>query len=211
MLRLLAASLLLSAASAGAQPVVTSPAPEAVSVTVYRNPGRSTWSEMELEFLGGYALIPALKLPFVAPTGPDLAAWLAPACALAAVLGHVFPVWYGFRGGKGVATLVGALAGLELTLLAPLVLSWLAVIVVSGFVGLSSIVAAVAYPEESFVRAMVIVALAEPPASSLAIGGTSLPVCRLTVKVVEVPGDGDVGGSSVHPTRLRPRIRTASG
>jgi hypothetical protein len=56
-LRLLAASLFLLAASAGAQQVVTSPAPEAVSVTVYRNPGRSTWSEMDLKYLGGYALV----------------------------------------------------------------------------------------------------------------------------------------------------------
>jgi acyl phosphate:glycerol-3-phosphate acyltransferase len=92
------------------------------------------------------ALIPALELPWVAPAGPQLAAWLAPSCALAAVVGHVFPVWHGFRGGKGVATLVGAYAGLELVLLAPLVLSWLAVIVVSGFVGLSSIVAALVLP-----------------------------------------------------------------
>jgi glycerol-3-phosphate acyltransferase PlsY len=92
------------------------------------------------------ALIPRLQLPFVAPAGPELAAWLAPSCALAAVVGHVFPAWHGFRGGKGVATLVGAYAGLELALLAPLVLSWLAVVVVSGFVGLSSIVAAVAMP-----------------------------------------------------------------
>jgi glycerol-3-phosphate acyltransferase PlsY len=92
------------------------------------------------------AMIPALALPWVAPTAPGLAAWVAPMCALAAVVGHVFPVWHGFRGGKGVATLVGACAGLELALLAPLVLSWLAVAMVSGFVGLSSIVAAVAMP-----------------------------------------------------------------
>ena len=32
------------------------------------------------------------------------------ACAFAAILGHVFPVWFGFRGGKGVATAVGAFA-----------------------------------------------------------------------------------------------------
>ena len=31
--------------------------------------------------------------------------WLAVACAAAVVVGHVYPVWYGFRGGKGAATL----------------------------------------------------------------------------------------------------------
>jgi len=97
------------------------------------------------------ALIPALVFPW-APAGPELSAWVAPGCALAAVVGHVFPVWHGFRGGKGVATLVGAYAGLELALLAPLVLSWLAVAVVSGFVGLSSIVAAVAMPVYLLIR-----------------------------------------------------------
>jgi len=92
------------------------------------------------------AVIPSLHLPLPAPASPQLAAWLAPACALAAVVGHVFPAWHEFRGGKGVATLVGAYAGLELALLAPLMLSWFAVIVVSGFVGLSSIAAALAMP-----------------------------------------------------------------
>jgi glycerol-3-phosphate acyltransferase PlsY len=92
------------------------------------------------------ALIPRLDLPFVEPSSAGLAAWLAPCCALAAVFGHVFPAWHGLRGGKGVATLVGACAGLELALLAPLVLSWLGVVMVSGFVGLSSIAAAVAMP-----------------------------------------------------------------
>ena len=61
------------------------------------------------------------------------AAWLPAACAFAAILGHVFPVWHGFRGGKGVATLVGAYAGLELLLLLPLVVTWLAVVMVSGY------------------------------------------------------------------------------
>ncbi|HEY2591202.1 MAG TPA: glycerol-3-phosphate acyltransferase, partial [Steroidobacteraceae bacterium] len=34
--------------------------------------------------------------------------WLAAACGIAVLLGHVFPVWFGFRGGKGVATFFGA-------------------------------------------------------------------------------------------------------
>ena len=77
---------------------------------------------------------------------------MAPCCALAAVVGHVFPVWHGFRGGKGVATLVGAYAGLEVALLAPLVLGWLVVVMATGYVGLSSIVAAVAMPVYLLVR-----------------------------------------------------------
>ena len=58
----------------------------------------------------------------------------------------MFPVWHGFRGGKGVATLVGAFAGIELLLLVPLFASWLAVVMVSGFVGFASIAASIAVP-----------------------------------------------------------------
>ena len=92
------------------------------------------------------ALLPGLALPGIAPSAPDLAAWLPAVCAFAAIVGHVFPVWHGFRGGKGVATLVGAYAGFDLTLLLPLFASWLGVVTVSGFVGLASIIAAFAMP-----------------------------------------------------------------
>jgi glycerol-3-phosphate acyltransferase PlsY len=92
------------------------------------------------------ALLPRLALPALSGADALLDAWLPAACAFAAILGHVFPVWHGFRGGKGVATLVGAFAGIELALLVPLFASWLAVVAVSGFVGFASIVAALAVP-----------------------------------------------------------------
>ena len=90
------------------------------------------------------AVLPRLVLPGVAPAAPALAWWLAAACAFASIVGHVFPMWHGFRGGKGVATLVGAYAGLEAFLLVPLFVSWFAVVAVSGFVGLASIAASLA-------------------------------------------------------------------
>ena len=92
------------------------------------------------------AVLPGLAIPGIPPASGAPAAWLTAACALAAILGHVFPVWHGFRGGKGVATLVGSYAGLGPLLLLPLVATWLAVVMVSGFVGLSSIAAALAMP-----------------------------------------------------------------
>ena len=52
--------------------------------------------------------------------------WLPYAAAIAAVLGHVWPVFHGFRGGKGAGTLVGALLVLTAT----------------GYVGLSTVLAA---------------------------------------------------------------------
>ena len=67
--------------------------------------------------------------------------WLALACALAVILGHVYPVWHGFRGGKGVATVVGVVGALEPRLLIPLITCWLVVLVLTGYVGLASMTA----------------------------------------------------------------------
>jgi len=66
--------------------------------------------------------------------------------AFAAVLGHVWPLWHGFRGGKGVATVVGGLAVLWPFAIPLLLLVWGATIVVSGYVGLASVIAALCLP-----------------------------------------------------------------
>jgi glycerol-3-phosphate acyltransferase PlsY len=89
-------------------------------------------------------VLPALTMPAGISPSPAQADWLPAVCGFAAIIGHVFPVWHGFRGGKGVATLVGAFAGLDLFLLVPLFVTWLAVVTVSGFVGLASITASLA-------------------------------------------------------------------
>ena len=73
-----------------------------------------------------------------------LFAWCAPVCGLAVMLGHVYPIFFGFRGGKGVATLVGAVLGGTTRLIVPMVLTWLLVVIVLGYVGLASILAAAA-------------------------------------------------------------------
>ncbi|QQP98697.1 glycerol-3-phosphate 1-O-acyltransferase PlsY [Lysobacter enzymogenes] len=66
--------------------------------------------------------------------------------AFAAVLGHVWPLWHGFRGGKGVATVVGGLAVLWPFAIPVLLLVWGTTLVVSGYVGLASVVAALCLP-----------------------------------------------------------------
>ncbi|KFL37106.1 glycerol-3-phosphate 1-O-acyltransferase PlsY [Arenimonas donghaensis] len=68
-------------------------------------------------------------------------AWLPYAAAAAAVLGHVYPVFHGFRGGKGAGTLVGALLVLWPIAVAVLIGAWLLVLAATGFVGLSTIIA----------------------------------------------------------------------
>lgn len=64
------------------------------------------------------------------------------ACGAAAVVGHVYPLWYGFQGGKGAATLLGVLAVAAPWLLPPVLLVFILVLVLTGFVGLSTVLAA---------------------------------------------------------------------
>jgi glycerol-3-phosphate acyltransferase PlsY len=89
--------------------------------------------------IGKGALAAWLGLRFAPPAS---AAWLAHACAFAAVAGHVWPVWHGFRGGKGAATAVGALVVLW-PLSVPVMLAvWIGTLVLSGYVGLATVLAA---------------------------------------------------------------------
>lgn len=62
-------------------------------------------------------------------------------CGFAVVVGHCFPVWHGFRGGKGAAAAVGALIVIEPWILLPLLLTWLVTLVLTGYVGLSTVLA----------------------------------------------------------------------
>lgn len=62
-------------------------------------------------------------------------------CGFAAVVGHCFPVWHGFRGGKGAATAVGAFIVIEPWFLLPLLLTWLVMLLLSGYVGLATVTA----------------------------------------------------------------------
>ncbi|MGH7524327.1 MAG: glycerol-3-phosphate 1-O-acyltransferase PlsY [Gemmatimonadales bacterium] len=65
---------------------------------------------------------------------------------IAAVVGHVFPVFLGFKGGKGVATSAGVVLGLAPAAFAAALGVWGLVLTVSGYVSLASIAAAVALP-----------------------------------------------------------------
>ena len=68
------------------------------------------------------------------------------AAGFAAVLGHVFPLYYGFRGGKGVATAVGAFLALTPVATLACVAAFLAVVAVTRYVSLGSCVAIVLLP-----------------------------------------------------------------
>ena len=73
------------------------------------------------------------------------AAWMA-AAGLAAVVGHLFPVWLKFRGGKGVATALGVFVPLCWMAVAAAAVVWLVVVSIWRYVSLASVVAAALLP-----------------------------------------------------------------
>jgi glycerol-3-phosphate acyltransferase PlsY len=84
------------------------------------------------------------SLPLIMPAAPALAAWTVPLCAIAVMLGHIYPVWFGFRGGKGVATYVGVILGVSGWLLVVFLATFLLTVMLCGFVGLGSMFGAAA-------------------------------------------------------------------
>jgi len=97
-------------------------------------------------FALGVVFIDVAKAWLAVYLGAEQGDWLAAGCGLAAVFGHVYPVFHGFRGGKGVATVLGALLALSPLLLGGVVAVWLTMMFIFGFVGLGSMVAACALP-----------------------------------------------------------------
>jgi glycerol-3-phosphate acyltransferase PlsY len=67
-------------------------------------------------------------------------------CGLVAVVGHVFSVFVGFKGGKGVATAAGVMLGLTPAALGVAVLVWAALVYFTGYVSVGSIAAAAIFP-----------------------------------------------------------------
>ncbi|MEM9383371.1 MAG: glycerol-3-phosphate 1-O-acyltransferase PlsY, partial [Planctomycetota bacterium] len=92
-------------------------------------------------------LVPTFLFAAYAPALDDLAPGLAASlCGVAAVLGHCFPVYLGFRGGKGVATGCGAISGVEPLVFVVAGIVWLVTLLTSRFVSLASIAMGVTFP-----------------------------------------------------------------
>ncbi len=92
--------------------------------------------------IGKGALAAWLGLRFA---GSAHATWLPYAAAFAAAIGHVWPLWHGFRGGKGAATVVGGIAVLWPAAVPVLFAVWLCVLILTGYVGLSTILAGLSF------------------------------------------------------------------
>jgi glycerol-3-phosphate acyltransferase PlsY len=99
----------------------------------------------------GKAVLAVLWVPGAALGGIAVATaapgeWLKIACGAAAVIGHCWPVFYGFRGGKGMATLVGAYAVIAPGVFLAVVIAWLAFLLLFGYVGVATILGAATAP-----------------------------------------------------------------
>ncbi len=115
-------------------------------------------------------IFPTLSLPGVGIDPLVSREVIAYSVGFAAILGHVYPLWYDFKGGKGGATAAGVLCVVAPELALPIIFTWFALIVVIGYVGLATMgtaVGAAAYigivglPEDYllFVLAVLIAAL----------------------------------------------------
>ena len=106
-------------------------------------------------------LLHALGIIHLLPgTGPFIDFQLA--LGIAALLGHIFPVYVGFRGGKGIATLLGIILAVHLQAALASISVFIVVLLITRYVSLSSMVAATAFP-------VVVILVFETAISSLVI------------------------------------------
>lgn len=96
--------------------------------------------------LKGVAAVYAAKWIMSADPTPNAVKWGMYAAAVAVVFGHIYPVFFRFRGGKGVLTAAASVAVLDWQALLVLLGAFLIVFLISGIVSLSSIVAAILIP-----------------------------------------------------------------
>jgi glycerol-3-phosphate acyltransferase PlsY len=90
--------------------------------------------------------ISSITLPIIGNDPEISRTWLTLSCAAASVVGHVWPMWHNFRGGKGAATMIGTLIVLDPPLIIPVILMWAWILVLSGYVGLSTMIAGASAP-----------------------------------------------------------------
>ena len=90
--------------------------------------------------------LPEWDIPGIARDAGIARDWLAAGCAAAAVAGHVWPLFHDFRGGKGGATLVGALLALAPAVVPVALTGWFLIVLLTGFAGLATMIAAATVP-----------------------------------------------------------------
>lgn len=97
-----------------------------------------------LDLLKGMLAIIVTRV-LIGEGGPTID-WVTAAAAVAAIVGHIFPVWLGFRGGKGVATGVGVFLMLAPTAVVCAAVVFVAIVSITKYVSLGSIAGAAIIP-----------------------------------------------------------------
>ena len=83
------------------------------------------------------------KLSFYNSFSMDVIEYMQILCGIASVVGHVYPIYYNFKGGKGAGTLIGVIGILFPQSIIYALLSWIVVLIFTGFVGLGTMVASI--------------------------------------------------------------------
>lgn len=100
---------------------------------------------MLVDMLKGFLAVQLAHFSFY-PWDSEAMANLQILLGLCAVLGHIFPIWAGFKGGKGIATLFGMILAIHFGVALSMVLVFLAMLFLTKYVSLSSIVASISFP-----------------------------------------------------------------
>jgi glycerol-3-phosphate acyltransferase PlsY len=117
------------------------------ATNVWRVMGRN-WGlcAFACDFLKGFLFLYLVR-KWSFPEGGDwLVALLLVICGLAAIIGHNYTPWLGFKGGKGIATSAGVMGALMPPVLAVALSLWIVATLVTRFVSIGSILAAVVLP-----------------------------------------------------------------
>ncbi len=100
-----------------------------------------------LDYFKGFVGVTLVKLlTYLPETTPQITIYVQLAAVAVTVLGHIFPIFAGFRGGKGVATIVGAITAIEPAIMLLCFALWFVIFLTSHYVSLASMVAGCFYP-----------------------------------------------------------------
>lgn len=100
-----------------------------------------------LDVLKGFAAVTFMSLLKYSPAvGDEMLTIFKILAVVAAVVGHIFPIFADFRGGKGVATLVGSVVAIAPSAIMLCLGVWLVIFILTNYVSLASMCAGVSFP-----------------------------------------------------------------
>ncbi|MBS0289015.1 MAG: glycerol-3-phosphate 1-O-acyltransferase PlsY [Proteobacteria bacterium] len=134
-----------------------------------KNPGTTNVLRLGGKFPAALTLLcDAVKgaLPLMLAKCATQNPWVLSVILLTPVLGHMYPVFFHFKGGKGVATTIGGLLALSAPLCGIFLLTWIGVFILTGYSSLSALIAIICMPgwswimlDHRYIPALVLLAL----------------------------------------------------